>query len=121
MNTVTRIHEDRCERAEAVNDIASALFEAESALDQASAKAGLLLAGIPAARQRAGISPISGARAEAAVARAINALAEAKSELVRAHVSASRLADAMSATVAIGPLDKPEDDVPREPGGGGGG
>ncbi len=73
---------------------------------------------LPAARAQAYLSAVTGQKAFDGAAASIGALAEARSHLVDTHNTLAALARRLGlGTIAVGPLDKPEDDIPI--GGGG--
>lgn len=99
--------------------LATRLYAAESAIDQALIASATLAAALPAARADAWLSAVTGQRAFEGTAAAITALAEARAHMVRTHITLTALARRLGMeTLAVGPLDKPGD---RPPIGGGGG
>jgi hypothetical protein len=73
------------ERRMAAEQIATALWDAESAVDVALAKAANLTGVMPALRRQAGASALIGQEAVERASQAIAALAEARRALVEAH------------------------------------
>lgn len=68
---------------------------------------------LPAARAQAYVSAVTGQKAFDGAAASITALAQARSHMVDTHNTLAALARKMGLeTVAVGPLDKPEDPVP---------
>lgn len=104
---------------ETVSEALSArLHAAEAAIDAALAETAQLAAMLPAARAQAYVSAVTGQKAFDGAAASIAALAQARSHMVDTHNTLAALARKMGLeTVAVGPLDKPEDPVPI--GGGG--
>jgi len=99
--------------------LATRLYAAESAIDQALIETATLAAALPTARAEAWVSAVAGQRAFDEAAAAITALARARAHVVRTHATLAALARRLGLeTLAIGPLDKPGD---RPPAGGGGG
>ncbi len=89
------------------------LHSAEAAIDAALAETAQLAAMLPAARAQAYLSAVTGQKAFDGAAASISALAEARSHLVDTHNTLAALARRLGlGNVAVGPLDKPEDDVP---------
>jgi hypothetical protein len=89
------------------------LHSAEAAIDAALAETAQLAAMLPAARAQAYLSAVTGQKAFDGAAASIGALAEARSHLVDTHNTLAALARRLGlGTVAVGPLDKPEDDIP---------
>lgn len=89
------------------------LHAAEAAIDTALAETARLATLLPAARARAGLSAVTGQKAFDGTAAAIGALAAARSHLVDTHTSLAALARRLGLDdLAVGPLDKPEDDIP---------
>lgn len=97
------------------------LHAAEAAIDAALAETAGLAAMLPAARAQAYLSAVTGQKAFDGAAASIAALAQARGHLVDTHNTLAALARKMGLdAVAVGPLDKPEDDVPIGGDGGGG-
>ncbi len=89
------------------------LHAAETAIDLALAETANLAAMLPAARAQAYLSAVTGQKAFDGAAASIGALASARSHLVDTHNTLAALARRLGLdSVAVGPLDKPEDDVP---------
>lgn len=99
---------------ETVGEALSArLHSAEAAIDAALTEAAQLAAMLPAARSQACLSAIAGQKAFDGAAASITALAQARSHMVDTHNTLAALARRMGLdTVAVGPLDKPEDPIP---------
>jgi hypothetical protein len=90
------------------------LFAAESAIDAALAQTASLLAMLPSARAEAYLSAVTGQRAFDTAAAAVAALTQARSNLVATHHTLAALARKLGVeTLAVGPLDKPEDIPPN--------
>ncbi|MES2861721.1 MAG: hypothetical protein V4701_09620 [Pseudomonadota bacterium] len=97
------------------------LHAAEAAIDAALTETANLAAMLPAARAQAYLSAVTGQKAFDGAAASIGALATARSHLVDTHNTLAALARRLGLdSVAVGPLDKPEDDVPlgNQPGSG---
>lgn len=93
--------------------LASRLYAAETAIDQALAETAFLAAALPAARADAYLSAVTGQRVFDGAAASISALAEARSHLVQTHTALAALARKLGLeTLAIGPLDKPGEQPP---------
>ena len=73
------------ERRMAAEQVASALFEAETAIDAALSKTAMLAGVMPLLRQRAGASALIGQDALERASQAISALAEARRAIVETH------------------------------------
>jgi hypothetical protein len=73
------------ERRMAAEEIATALWDAESAIDVALTKTAEFTGKIPALRRQAGASAIIGQEAMERASQAVVALAEARRALVEAH------------------------------------
>lgn len=73
------------QRRMVAEQIASALFEAEAAIDAALAKTAALTGVMPALRQEAGLSALIGQDALERATQAIMALAEARRAIVETH------------------------------------
>src|SRR5687768_8359487 len=73
------------ERRLAAEQVAGALFEAESAIDEALAKTALLTGVMPQLRKAAGASALIGQDAVERASQAIMALAEARRAIVETH------------------------------------
>lgn len=73
------------QRRMAAEHIAGALFEAETAIDEAISKAANFAGSLPTFRKAAGASALIGQEAIARASHAIVALAEARQQIVEAH------------------------------------
>lgn len=73
------------ERRMVAEQIASALFEAEAAIDAALSKTAQLTGVMPALRSKAGLSAIVGQDAVERATQAVMALAEARRAIVETH------------------------------------
>lgn len=73
------------ERRMAAEQVAGALFEAESAIDMALSKTAQLAGAMPALRKAAGASALIGQDAVERASQAIMALAEARRAIVETH------------------------------------
>lgn len=93
--------------------LAARLFAAETAIDLALTETAGLASALPAARAGAYLSAVAGQRAFDGAAASISALAAARSHLVQTHNTLAALARKLGLeTLAIGPVDKPEDQPP---------
>lgn len=98
--------------------VARRLYAAEAAIDLALAEAAELTAQLPRARAEAYLSAVTGQKAFASAAAGVTALTEARGHLVDVHNSLAALARRLDLdALAIGPIDKPDDDGPRDGGG----
>lgn len=104
---------------QAIGEALSArLFAAETAIDRALLETASLAALLPAARAEALLSAVTGQKAFDGAAASIGALSRARAHMVDTHRTLAALARRLGLdTLAIGPLDKPDD---RPPIGGGG-
>lgn len=94
--------------------VAARLHAAEAAIDAALAETAQLAALLPAARAEAYLSAVTGQKAFDGAAASIGALAEARARIVDTHNALAALARKMGLeTVAVGILDKPEDEPPH--------
>ncbi|WP_125257552.1 hypothetical protein [Brevundimonas fluminis] len=93
--------------------LAHRLYAAEAAVDAALAAAARLAAELPVARAGAMVSAVTGQRAFDGAAGAVSALVQARSQLVRTHGVLAAVARKLKLDdLAVGPVDKPEDDPP---------
>ena len=93
--------------------LAARLYAAETAIDAALAETATLTAMLPSARSQAYLSAVTGQKVFEGAAAAVGSLAEARSHLVQTHNSLSALARKLGLdTLAVGPVDKPEDRPP---------
>ena len=93
--------------------LASRLYAAEAAIDQALRETAMLASVLPTARADAYLSAVTGQRAFDGAAASISALAEARSHLVQTHNTLAALARKLGLdTLAVGPMDKPGDQPP---------
>jgi len=98
--------------------LADRLYAAETAIDLALAETAQLAAMLPTARAQAYLSTVTGQKAFDGAAASIGALTSARSHLIDTHHTLAALARRLGLdTLAVGPVDKPED---RPPVGGGG-
>ena len=90
------------------------LYAAEAAIDSALAETASLCAFLPRARAEACLSPATGQQVFDEAAASISALTEARAHIVATHRSLAALARKLGLeTLAMGPLDKPEDAPPN--------
>lgn len=90
--------------------VSGRLFAAEAAIDAALAETASLCAILPAARCAAHLSAVTGQKAFDGAAASLSALTQARAHLVATHNTLAALARKLGLeTLAIGPLDKPED------------
>lgn len=102
--------------------LAARLYAAEAAIDLALTETAYLAAMLPAARAQAYLSAVTGQKAFDGAAASIGALASARSHLVDTHNTLAALARRLGLeTLAVGPMDKPEDRPPVGGEGAGGG
>jgi len=89
--------------------IATALFEAEAAIDAALSKTAQLTGVMPALRQQAGLSALVGQDAVERATQAIMALAEARRAIVETHkeLSVAQKQVGLGAVMVGDPGDKP--------------
>ncbi len=100
------------------HDLAAKLYAAESAIDKALAATATLAAALPTARSQAYLSAATGHAAFEGAASSLAALTDARGHLIVTHNTLAALARKLGLdALAIGPVDKPEDDPPI--GGGG--
>jgi hypothetical protein len=96
--------------------LASRLYAAEAAIDAAIAETAQLTALLPGARAEAYLSAVAGQKAFDGAAASVAALTEARGRLVDTHRALEALARRLGlATLAAGPVDKPDDDPSRDP------
>ncbi|MDQ3124615.1 MAG: hypothetical protein M3Q74_03325 [Pseudomonadota bacterium] len=101
--------------------LATRLYAAESAIDQALIETANLAAALPAARADAWLSAVTGQRAFAGTAATISALSDARAHIVQTHNTLTALARKLGLdALAVGPVDKPGDSPPIGGGGGDG-
>lgn len=94
--------------------LSTRLFAAEAAIDLALGETAALMAMLPSARTEAYLSAVTGQRAFDGAAASITALTHARSHMVETHNTLSALARKLGLdTLAMGPLDKPEDRPPH--------
>jgi len=100
-------------RVQVGETLALRLFAAETAVDAAIAATAELTAHLPAARAEALLSAVAGQGAFDGAAGAVSALVQARSQLVQTHKTLAALARSLKLDdLAVGPVDKPEDDPP---------
>lgn len=92
---------------------------AEAAVDHALIETAVLVAALPEARMRAGLSATTGQAAFDDLAASLSALTQARARLGGAHRTLSALARRLGLdVVAAGPVDKPDDQPPMDGSGG---
>ncbi|WGM48482.1 hypothetical protein KOAAANKH_03383 [Brevundimonas sp. NIBR10] len=90
------------------------LHAVEAAIDAALVESSTLMALLPRARAEAYLPAVTGQRVFDGAAASIAALTEARSHMVDTHNTLAALARKLGLeTLAIGPLDKPEDTPPN--------
>lgn len=95
--------------------LAAQLDAAEQAVDRALIETAALNALTPQARLDAGVPAALGQAVFEEAAAALAAVTEARTRLARAHAAISAVAKEVGVeTVAVGPVDKPDDDPPRD-------
>lgn len=93
--------------------LASRLYAAEAAIDNALKEAGMLISMLPSARADLWLSAVTGQRVFDEAAASIQALAQARGHMVSAHNTLAAIARRLGLDVlATGPVDKPEDTPP---------
>lgn len=98
--------------------VAVALDKAEAAIDAAVGEIANFAALLPDARRRAQLSAVSGQRVFEGASETLSLLAQARGRLVETHRRLEALGKAMNVSVEMtGPVDKPDEDGPREGGG----
>lgn len=89
------------------------LHTAEAAIDAALAETARLMVLLPTARDRARLAATTGGKAFDGTAAAIGALTAARSHLGETHATLAALARRLGLDdLAVGVLDKPEDNIP---------
>ncbi|HEY0053607.1 MAG TPA: hypothetical protein VGB49_09360 [Caulobacteraceae bacterium] len=99
--------------------VADRLMAAEAAVDRALILTAELAAALPTARLAAGLSAVAGQAAFDHAAGAVGSLTDARRSVVEMHNALAALQRRVGGLgpLALGPLDKPADDVPRLPDG----
>jgi hypothetical protein len=93
--------------------LAHRLYAAESAIDAALIHTARLAAYLPEARAGAYLSAVTGQKAFEDTAQSVVALSEARGHIVRTHGRLAALARSLGLdALAVGPVDKPEDEPP---------
>lgn len=101
------------EKIDVAKGLASELHETERAVDAAILQATRLITTMIEARQELNLSAVVGAEAQAKAMGAVAALSEAREALVASHGDLAIVQRKVGlGAVAIGPLDKPEEDGP---------
>lgn len=100
-------------RSDIGQTLADRLYAAESAIDAALVHTARLAAYLPEARAQAYLSAVTGQKAFEDTAQSVLALSEARGHIVRTHGRLAALARSLGLdTLAVGPIDKPEDEPP---------
>lgn len=99
------------EKIEVLHTVAEELFATERAIDDAIAQATDMVAAMIQGRRDANLSAVVGAEAQAKVMEAIAALGAARTAVVASHAELARVQRVIGLShVAVGPMDKPEED-----------
>lgn len=99
------------------HQVADQLFAAEAAIDRAVAETARLTSLLSEGRIEAGLSAVVGQDAIDRTSASIGALSTARRELVGAHAALAEVKDRVGLrTVAIGGMEKPEENAPRPEG-----
>lgn len=102
-------------RQDVGQSLAERLYAAECAIDAALAETAGLTALLPRARSQAYLSAVAGQKVFASTAASVAAMTEARGHLVDAHRALAALARRLGLdSLAIGPVEKPDDEPPRE-------
>lgn len=104
------------QRRMVAEQIAGALFDAESAIDMALSKTAALTGVMPSLRRQAGASALIGQDAVERASQAIIALAEARRAIVETHKELS-IAQTQIGLGAVKMIDPGSGDKPPPPGG----
>lgn len=93
--------------------LAVRLYAAETAIDAALIETARLAAYLPEARAEAYLSAVTGQKTFEDTAQSVVSLAEARGHIVRTHGRLAILARKLGLdALAVGPVDKPEDEPP---------
>lgn len=93
--------------------VAARLYRVEAAIDAALAETANFVAELPRARSAAYLSAVTGQQIFDDAIESLAAMNQARSRMVAAHNRLAALARKMGLdTLAVGPLDKPEDSPP---------
>ena len=96
-------------RIDVAKGVAARLFEVEDAIDGSLKQASRLIADMVDARRDLRLAAVVGQAAFARTAATINALAQARGEIIGAHDALAETRDRMGMrTVGLGALDKPD-------------
>ena len=94
-------------------NLAAQLFAAEAALDIALRETATLAAMLPQARSDAYLSAVTGQKAFEGAAATLSFLTQARGHIVDTHNRLAAIARSLKLeTLAVGPVDKPDDDPP---------
>ena len=95
------------------NAVAARLYRVETAIDTALAEVAAFVADLPRARSEAYLSAVAGQQVFDHATESLAAINLARARMVAAHNSLAALARKMGMdSLAVGPLDKPEDTPP---------
>ena len=104
------------DKLEVMRTVVDDLYATERAIDDAIAQSTDFVATMIQSRRDVNLSAVVGAEAQAKMIEAIAALGEARSAVVAAHADLSKVQRLVGlGHVAVGPVDKPEEDVPVHP------
>ena len=104
------------DKMEVMRTVVDDLYATERAIDDAIAQSTDFVATMIQSRRDVNLSAVVGAEAQAKMIEAIAALGEARSAVVAAHADLSKVQRLVGlGHVAVGPVDKPDEDVPVHP------
>jgi len=104
------------DKLEVMRTVVDDLHATERAIDDAIAQSTDFIATMIQSRRDVNLSAVVGADAQTKMMEAVAALGVARSAVVAAHADLSKVQRLVGlGHVAIGPVDKPEEDVPMHP------
>jgi len=104
------------DKLEVMRTVVDDLYATERAVDDAIAQSTDFIATMIQSRRDVNLSAVVGAEAQARMMEAVAALGTARAAVMAAHADLSKVQRLVGlGHVAVGPVDKPEEDVPVHP------
>lgn len=104
------------DKLEVMRTVVDDLYATERAIDDAIAQSTDFIATMIQSRRDVNLSAVVGADAQSKMMEAVAALGVARNAVVAAHADLSKVQRLVGlGHVAVGPVDKPEEDIPMHP------
>ena len=104
------------DKLEVMRTVVDDLYATERSIDDAIAQSTDFIATLIQSRRDVNLSAVVGAEAQSKMMEAVAGLAAARNAVVAAHADLAKVQRLVGlGHVATGPVDKPEEELPREP------